>query len=300
MAATMKLATSIFRPGLFAGKTAIVTGGGTGIGLGITKELLHLGCKVMIASRKEERLKESMTKIKNWLQPENVEHIQMTLCNIRKEEEVKKLMSHTIATFGGIDYLVNNGGGQFIAPMENVSLKGWNAIVETNLTGTFLCIREAFNQWMQQHGGAMVNITMDLWRGFPGFAASSAARAGIDNLTKSLAMEWAPSGVRINSLAPGTIYSETAAANYPDPNMFNDIIPTIPAKRLGTVEEVASAACFLLSPGASFITGESLKVDGGQCLYRVSWEIPDHDSMPVYKWQEKSKEEDKDKPKAKL
>lgn len=277
--------SSVFRPGLFNGKVAIVTGGATGIGKTITEELIFLGCKVMIASRNEERLQKAAEEMKTMIPSSSsaaIDHIQ---CNIRKEEQVKNLISTTISKFGKLDFLVNNGGGQFPSLASSISVKGWNAVIETNLTGTFLMCREAYNQWMSEHGGAIVNIIADMWRGFPTMSHTGAARAGVDNITKSLSIEWAQDGVRINSVAPGSsIYSETAAANYSDPEIFNRILPVLPTKRFGTTEEVSAAVCFLLSPAAAFITGETLKVDGGGSLYSTVYEIPEHNNLPAYTW----------------
>ncbi|XP_053408508.1 peroxisomal trans-2-enoyl-CoA reductase-like [Mercenaria mercenaria] len=284
MAAHCKI-SSVFRANLFKDKVAIVTGGGTGIGKAITQELLFLGCKVMIASRKLDRLSESAKVLQSQISNKNaqLDHMQ---CNIRQEDQVKDLISTTVSRFGRLDFLVNNGGGQFPSPASDIKLKGWNAVIETNLTGTFLCCREAHNQWMAEHGGVIVNIIADMWKGFPMMSHTGAARAAVDNLTKSLAIEWASHGVRINSVAPGSsIYSETAAANYGSPEIFNRSIPGIPAKRLGTVEEISAAVCFLLSPAASFISGETLKVDAGASLYSTMWEIPDHNRIPAYKWE---------------
>lgn len=209
--------------------------------------------------------------------------------------QVKDLISATLKRFGKLDFLVNNGGGQFPSPAADIRLKGWNAVIETNLTGTFLCCREAYNQWMKEHGGVIVNIIADMWKGFPTMSHTGAARAAVDNLTKSLAIEWAASGVRVNSVAPGSsIYSETAAANYGSPDVFNSSIPKIPAKRLGTVEEVSATVCFLLSPAASFISGESVKVDAGASLYSTMWEIPDHNKIPAYTWKTDNAADDSD------
>ncbi|MED6291861.1 hypothetical protein CHARACLAT_027989 [Characodon lateralis] len=135
---------------------------------------------------------------------------------------------------------------------------------------------------MKQHGGVIVNIIADMWKGFPGMAHTGAARAAVDNLTKTLAIEWASSGVRVNALAPGTIFSKTAMENYKElgPHLFRMSIPFSPAKRLGVPEEISSAVCFLLSPGASYVSGATLKVDAGQSLYHSLWEIPDHSSWP--------------------
>lgn len=281
--------SSVFRRSLFNGRSAIVTGGATGIGRAITQELLHLGCKVMIASRNAGRLKAAATELQKQLPEGSTAELEYTVCNIRQEEQVKKLVLDTIKRFGKIDFLVNNAGGQFPSPAENISLKGWNAVVETNLTGTFLCCRETFNNWMKDHGGIIVNIIADMWKGFPGMSHTGAARAAVDNLTKSLAIEWAPYGIRINAVAPGSsIYSDTAAANYSAnaPNVFLAQIPNIPAKRLGTPEEVSASVCFLLSPAAAFISGETIKVDGAHSLYAPSsiWEIPEHNKLPAYTW----------------
>lgn len=191
-------------------------------------------------------------------------------------------MREVMGLHGRIDYLVNNGGGQFVSPAEHITTKGWKAVIDTNLTGTFLCSREVYRSWMKENGGAIVNIVADMWKGFPGMAHTGAARAAVDNLTKSLAIEWAENGVRVNSVAPGVIFSESAVANYKElgPQIFKGYVSKIPAKRLGVPEEVASVVCFLLSPAASFISGETVKVDAGQSLYTSPWEIPDHDRWP--------------------
>uniref|UniRef100_A0A8C5QP08 Peroxisomal trans-2-enoyl-CoA reductase n=1 Tax=Leptobrachium leishanense TaxID=445787 RepID=A0A8C5QP08_9ANUR len=275
-------ASSVFSPGLFRHKVAIVTGGGTGIGKAIAAELLGLGCRVVIASRKLERIKEAANDLQANISPSNPSIVTALQCNIRKEEEVENLVKSTLNLYGRIDFLVNNGGGQFPSPVELISPKGWNAVIETNLTGTFYCCKAVYNAWMKEHGGAIVNIIADMWKGFPGMAHTGAARAAVDNLTKSLAIEWAHTGVRINSIAPGTIFSQTAVENYKDmgPSLFQNYIPRIPAKRLGLPEEISPMVCFLLSPAASYITGETVKVDAGQSLYHSHWDVPDHNSWP--------------------
>ncbi|XP_067890558.1 peroxisomal trans-2-enoyl-CoA reductase [Heterodontus francisci] len=275
-------ARSVYRAGLFRNRVAVVTGGGSGIGAAVAAELLTLECNVVIASRKMERLREAAQRLSATIPPSNPAKVTPIQCNIRKENEVRSLMKAALELHGRIDYLVNNGGGQFPSPAEHITAKGWNAVIDTNLTGTFYCSREVYCAWMKENGGAIVNIVVDMWKGFPGMSHTGAARAGVDNLTKSLAIEWAASGVRINAVAPGMIFSETAVANYKElgPELFKGNIPKIPAKRLGIPEEVATVVCFLLSPAASFMTGETVKVDAGQSLYHSLWEIPDHDRWP--------------------
>ncbi|KAF8790918.1 peroxisomal trans-2-enoyl-CoA reductase-like [Argiope bruennichi] len=273
---------SIFRPGLFKDKVAIVTGGGTGIGKAISIELLYLGCKVIIASRKKEILSKAVDKMCVLLK-DRAPDVCSIVCDIRKENEVQNLVAETLKRYGKIDFLVNNGGGQFLSPAADITSRGWDAVVETNLKGPFLLSKEVYCKWMKDHGGSIVNILMDFERGVPLMAHSGAARSGLDNLTKSLAVEWAADGIRINAVAPGhSIYSETAAKNYPI-NVFDMAKDRVPAKRLGLPEEVSSAVCFLLSPGASFISGETLHVDAGGRLYSpLMVEIPDHNKLPPF------------------
>ena len=267
---------SIFRPNLFADQTIIVTGGGSGIGRATAHELAVLGAHVVLASRKLSRLETVRDEIEA-----NGGSVSVFACNIREEAQVTALFDFVLNERGALHGLVNNAGGQFLSPAEYITLKGWQAVIETNLTGTFLMCREAFNRTMNDNGGAIVNMLIEMWRGFPGMAHSAAARAGIENLTKTLAVEWARSGVRINAVAPGLIAS-SGLDNYPESArpLIEQYVHDIPMKRMGAESEVAAAIVFLLSPAAAYISGESIRIDGASSLWRKTWEVPEHGNAP--------------------
>lgn len=268
---------SVFRAGLFEGQTIIITGGGSGIGRATAHELASLGAHVVLAARKAERLEQVRAEVVAAGGSASV-----CVCNIRDEAQVAALFETVMTERGAVHGLFNNGGGQFLSPAEKLTLKGWNAVIETNLTGTFLMCREAFNRCMGQQGGAIVNMLMDHWRGFPGMAHSAAARAGVEVLTRTLAVEWASAGVRVNGVAPGVIggsgletYGEALRP------FFAQAQQDLPAKRMGTESEVAAAVTFLLSPASAYISGETIRVDGASGLWRKTWDIPDHARAPT-------------------
>lgn len=267
---------TIFRDDLLSGQVAVVTGGGTGIGSSVARELGQMGAQVVIASRKTKHIEPAAA----GLSEELGRPVTGLICDIRSEDDTAGLVAEVIARHGRIDVLVNNGGGQFLSPAELIRSKGWRAVIETNLTGTWNMTRAAFDGWMSRHGGRIINITLDTRRGFPGMAHSTAARGGVEAMSRVLAVEWASFGVHINCVQPGLIRSN-GIHNYPNGiNLARQLQSEIPLKRLGTREEIARAVGFLASPGGDYITGEVLIVDGGRRLWGNTWPIADPPEMP--------------------
>ena len=256
---------SIFRPGLFDKQVIIVTGGGSGIGRCTAHELSALGAHLALVGRKIDKLNAVAQEISEAGGTASV-HV----CDIREEDVVSQTITNILQTHGRIDGLVNNAGGQFPSPLSQIKAKGWDAVVRNNLTGGFLMARECYNQWMQQHGGAIVNVIADMWMGMPGMGHSGAARAGMLNFTETAALEWGP--VRSNAVAPGWIAS-SGMDNYPPEMtaMIQNMHKLVPLQRIGTESEVAAAIVFLLSPAAAFISGACLRIDGGAPNAKRIW-----------------------------
>jgi NAD(P)-dependent dehydrogenase (short-subunit alcohol dehydrogenase family) len=269
--------SALFRDDVLSGQVAIVTGGGTGIGAACARELTRLGAQVVIAARDNTRLCAAA----EGLSAELVRPVLAVPCDIRDRDAVDKLVATTLERLGRVDLLVNNGGGQFLAPAETIRPKGFDAVVATNLTGTWNLTRAVADQWMLDHGGRIVNITMLTSRGFPGMAHSVAARAGVEAMTRTLAIEWASRGILVNALQPGLILS-SGLGNYPGgAELVQGWQSNIPLKRLGTVEDVAWMVAFLASPAGRYITGQVLCVDGGYSLWGQTWPIADPDPLPA-------------------
>lgn len=270
---------SVLKPGLFEGQNVIVTGGGSGIGRCNAHELASLGATVILLGRKEDRL----LSVKREIEEDGGKVLHFT-CDIREEDKVKEVVSSIYQAVGQVHGLVNNAGGQFPSPLALISQKGWETVVRTNLTGGFLMAREVFLQGMNKQGGAIVNIVADMWGGMPGMGHSGAARAGMVNFTQTAAYEWAHCGVRVNAVAPGWVAS-SGMDTYPDG--FKAVIKTlksaVPLKRLAEEAEISSAICFLLSEGAAFISGTTLRIDGAASQGNTAiYPLPDHKRSQPY------------------
>lgn len=252
----------MYEKNLLKDRVAIVTGGGTGIGKEIAKKLANLGAKIVIAGRKEEHLKNGYEEIKKI-----TKGILAVKTDIRDEHEVENLFKQTAQKFGRIDILVNNAGGQFIAPFEKISANGFDAVVKTNLYGTWFCCREAV-KYMKMKGGKIVNIVhIYAIRAAPGLAHSGAARAGVINLTKTLALELAKYRINVNAIAPGITVTEGFKEEMiNNKKMMERLKETIPMRRFAVPKEIADLVVFLVSPNSDFITGQVIAIDGGHVL----------------------------------
>ena len=255
----------IFAAEIFADQVALVTGGGSGIGLATARELVRLGAKVAICGRTQAKLDDAIGELG--------QNASAFVCDIREPLQVEQMVKSVIERYGRLDIVINNAGGQFPSPAQMISPNGFLAVVKNNLVGTFHVTREAANQWMIPHrGGRIVNVIANIYRGFPGMVHTGAARAGVENMTMTLAVEWAQFNILVNAVAPGIIIS-SGTKQYP-PQLLERGVQETPLKRAGTVEEVAASIIFLASPAAQYITGTTLRIDGAQSLWGHTWEIP--------------------------
>ena len=256
----------IFKEGIYKDKVVLVTGGGSGIGKELTQKYLQLGATVYIASRKEDRLQEACTELQQYGK------CHYAVCDIREIETIKELAKKIKTEQGHLDVLINNAGGQFPMMAESLEKKGWDAVINNNLNGTWYMTQTMANQFfIPQKSGNILNIIVNIYRGFPGMIHTGAARAGIDNMTKTLAVEWSKYHINVNAVAPGLIYS-TGFKQYPK-ELTDGIAAKVPMKRLGSTGEVADLVLFLTSDAASYITGETIYIDGGWRLYGDVFEL---------------------------
>ncbi len=264
-----RLATepTVYRSDLLKDQVFLISGGGTGIGRATAFLATRLGARVMICGRRAEMLAETAAAIARHLG----KAVGCLPTNIRDPEQVDALVAHTVERYGRIDCLVNSAGGQFRQEAIDFSKKGWNAVIDTNLNGTWNMIQAVGRHWRDaKQPGNVVNIVLNLRNGRPYSAHTGAARAGVISLTQSLAIEWAPLDIRVNCIAPGTIDS-SGLDTYETPVNKQRMRNNNPMRRLGSVWEIAEGVVYLASPSGAFITGELLAIDGGAQLWGPSW-----------------------------
>jgi NAD(P)-dependent dehydrogenase (short-subunit alcohol dehydrogenase family) len=255
--------------GTFDGRTAIVTGGGSGLGRAMAVEFARLGASVVVAGRRPDPLDETVALL---ARAGGQGHAQPT--DVREPEAVDALVAAAIDRFGRVDILVNNAAGNFVARAEDLSPNGWRAVVAIVLDGSFLCSRAVGRRMIEQgDGGAILSVIASYaWTGGPGTVHSAAAKAGVLALTRTLAVEWAGHGIRVNCICPGPTDTEGAgAALWPTEDDRARVAATVPLGRLASPEEVAVWAAALCSPYAAYITGENLTIDGGHWLEQESY-----------------------------
>jgi NAD(P)-dependent dehydrogenase (short-subunit alcohol dehydrogenase family) len=264
----------MFAQDLLKDQVAVITGGGTGIGLAIAKRLGGLGARIAIGSRNSLHLEQGCAALRE----SGIDALAVQV-DVRVPDQVEEMVERTVKHFGSLDLLVNNAAGNFICRAEDLSPNGWNAVIGIVLNGSFYCSR-AVGQYMiaRKRGGSIVSILANyVWTGSPGTIHSAAAKAGVMSMTQTLATEWAPHGIRVNAVAPGPIEASPGAAEklWNNQAAVDRITQMVPLKRWGRPEEVADAVAFLAAPQSGFITGEILTVDGGTWLGRGTFGLVD-------------------------
>lgn len=248
------------------GRVAIITGGGTGIGLAIAYEFARLRARLALASRSLEHLEPAAAE----LRARNGGAQVLTVpTDVRIPEQVDALCQKVLQEFGSIDILVNNAAGNFICPAEKLSPNGWNAVVNIVLNGTFYCSRAAGLHMIEGgRGGNILNLVATYaWTGGPGTIHSACAKAAVVCMTRTLAVEWARYKIRVNAIAPGPVETPGAGGKlWATPEVRTEMLKNVPRGRIGTPEEIAQASAYLVSDYADFITGEVMVMDGGQWL----------------------------------
>ncbi len=257
--------SKLFQPGLLDGQVAIVSGGGSGLGRATALELAALGARVVVCGRRPEPLAETAAQAEGG-------RVEAHVCDIREEAEVEALVDAVLERHGQIDLLVNNAGGQYMTPAEDITPKGFRTVLRLNVEGTWLMSHTVATRAMipDSRGGKIVNVTLSPHHGLPGMAHSSAARAAVENLTRVLSIEWARFGIRLTALAAGHFATETLRTKYPK-QVVDGVAGTVPLGRLGTEEEFAWLVAYLASPAGDYLSGAILTIDGARDNWLGSW-----------------------------
>jgi citronellol/citronellal dehydrogenase len=256
----------IFAPGLLEGQVVIVTGGGSGLGRASAIELAACGARVVVAGRRREPLDETAALCEGDL-------CEGEVCDIREEDQVERFVDGVLERHGRVDVLVNNAGGQYMTPAEDITPKGWDTVVRLNLRGTWLMTHAVATKAMiPAGGGKIVNVTLSPHHGLPGMAHSSSARAAVENLTRVLSIEWARFNVRLTAVAAGHFATE-ALTKYPKP-VQEGAARTVPLQRLGRPEEHAWLVAYLASPAGDYYSGAVVTLDGARDNWFGPWPPP--------------------------
>jgi citronellol/citronellal dehydrogenase len=262
--------SKIFQAGLLDGQVALVSGGGSGLGRATALELASLGAHVVVCGRRLEPLEETATAAEGG-------RVEARACDIREEDQVESLVDSVMESHGRIDLLVNNAGGQFLTPAEDITPKGFRTVIRLNVEGTWLMTHAVATRAMipagpdgQPRGGKIVNVTLSPHHGLPGMAHSSAARAAVENLTRVLSIEWARFGIRLTALAAGHFATDTLRTKYPK-QVVEGVAGTVPLQRLGTEEEFAWLVAYLASPAGDYLSGAILTIDGARDNWFGAW-----------------------------
>src|SRR3954470_7459991 len=255
----------IFAPGLLEGQVVVVTGGGSGLGRATAVELTACGATVVIAGRRLEPLEDTAALCEGPCEP--------VICDIREDEQVAAMVDRVLERHGRINTLVNNAGGQYMTPAEDISPKGFETVVRLNLIGTWLMTHAVATKAMiPQEGGKIISVTLSPHHGLPGMAHSSAARAGVENLMRVLSIEWARFNIKTTAVASGHFRTD-ALKKYPQP-VQDGVARTVPLQRLGEAEEQAWLVAYLASPAGDYFSGTTLTIDGARDNWFGPWPPP--------------------------
>ena len=260
--------STLFAPGVLDGQVALVSGGGSGLGRATALELAACGAQVVVCGRRREPLDETVSLAEDG-------RCQAVECDIREEDQVEELADGVMERHGRIDVLVNNAGGQYMVPAEDINPKGFRTVMRLNVEGTWLMTHAVATRAMipEERGGKIVNVTLSPHNGLPAMAHSSAARAAVENLTRVLSIEWARFGIRLTAVAAGHFETETLKTKYPRP-VVEGVARTVPLQRLGQPEELAWLVAFIATPGGDYLSGAVLTIDGARDNWFGPWPPP--------------------------